>query len=205
MLLVSGLSCVIHFEVIYREGPLTTPFEMTECEIKSLVTPECPVVNEYLQVILDDDSPYELPRDGFDDIRNWVAINIDYMSDEERWGVSMYWQTPGETLYLRTGDCKDFAILLASLFRAYGVDAEQVYIVLGVDGEGYGHAFLKEDWYYDGEWRRIGPQAPAQFPSWHPRFGRYKSHSAFELDKYEIVLSFNDLYYYDESFPWDEN
>lgn len=61
LLLVSGLSCVIHFEVIYREGPLTTPFEMTECEIKSLVTPECPVVNEYLQVILDDDSPYELP------------------------------------------------------------------------------------------------------------------------------------------------
>jgi len=98
LLLVSGLSCVIHFEVICREGPLTTPFEMTECEIKSLVTPECPVVNEYLQVILDDDSPYELPRDGFDDIRNWVAINIDYMSDEERWGVNMYWQTPGETL-----------------------------------------------------------------------------------------------------------
>lgn len=64
------------------------------------------------------------PRDGFDDIRNWVAINIDYMSDEERWGVSMYWQTPEETLSLRTGDCKDFAIILASLFRAYGVDAE---------------------------------------------------------------------------------
>ena len=98
LLIVSGLSCIIHFEVIYREGPLTTPFEMTECELKSLVTPECPVVNEYLQVILDDDSPYELPRDGFDDIGNWVAINIDYMSDEERWGVSMYWQTREETL-----------------------------------------------------------------------------------------------------------
>lgn len=61
LLILSGLSCGIHFEVIYREGPLTTPFGMTENEIKSLVTPECPVVNEYLKVILDDDSPYELP------------------------------------------------------------------------------------------------------------------------------------------------
>jgi predicted transglutaminase-like cysteine proteinase len=205
LLIVSGLSCIIQFEVTYREGPLTTPLGMTESEIKSLVTPECPVVNEYLEIILDDDYPYELSQDGFDDIRDWVAVNIDYMSDEERWGVSMYWQTAEETLSLRTGDCKDFSILLISFLRAYGIDAEQAYVVLGVDDEGYGHAFLKENWYNDGEWRRIEPQAPAQLSSWPPRFGSQGPHPDSELDKYEIIVTFNDQYYYDESFPWDEN
>ncbi|MFO7773106.1 MAG: transglutaminase-like domain-containing protein [Dehalococcoidia bacterium] len=202
-LIVSGLGCVIQFEVVYREGPLTTPFGITESEIKTLVTPECPVVNEYLQIILDDDSPYEPSQDGFDDIRDWVAITIDYMSDDERWGDSMYWQAPEQTLALRTGDCKDFSILLISFLRAYGIDAEQVYVVLGVDDEGYGHAFLKENWYHDGEWRRIEPQAPAELSSWHPRFGTRRPHPDSELDKYEIIVAFNDLYYYDESFPWD--
>ncbi|MFO7996836.1 MAG: transglutaminase-like cysteine peptidase [Dehalococcoidia bacterium] len=206
LLIISGLSCIIQFEVIYREGPLTTPLGMTESEIKSLATPECPVVDEYLQIILDDDSPYELSQDGFDDIRDWVAINIDYMSDEERWGVSMYWQTPEETLSLRTGDCKDFSILLISFLRAYGIDGEQVYVVLGVDDEGYGHAFLKENWYNDGEWRRIEPQAPTQLSSWPPRFGFHKPDPDSTLDKYEIIVAFNDLdYYYGESFPWDED
>ncbi len=205
LLIVSGLSCIIQFEVTYHEDPLTTKLEMTESEIKSLVTPECPMVNEYLQIILDADPPYELSLDGFDDIRDWVAINIDYMSDEERWGVGMYWQTPEETLSLRTGDCKDFAILSSSLFGAYGIDAEQVYVVLGVDDEGYGHAFLKENWYLDGEWRRIEPQAPAQLSSWPPRFGLHRPHPDSELDKYEIIVAFNALNYYDESFPWDEN
>jgi hypothetical protein len=203
LLIVSGLSCIINFEVIYREDPLRTPLGLSEDEIKSLIMPECPRVNEYLQVILDDDPPYELSHDGFDDIRDWVALNIDYMPDEERWGVNMYWQTPEETLFLRTGDCKDFAVLSVSLFRAYGIDPEQVYVVLGVDDEGYGHAFLKEDWHNDGEWRRIEPQAPAQLPSWPPRFGVHTPHPDSELDKYEIIVAFNDVYYYDESFPWD--
>lgn len=203
LFIVSGLSCVIQFEVIYREGPLTTPFGMTEADLRALVRPECPAVNEYLHIILDDDSPYDLYQDGFDDIRDWVASNVDYMSDEERWGVSMYWQTPEETLSFLTGDCKDFSVLLISFLRAYGIDAEHVYVVLGVDDEGYGHAFLKEDWDDDGEWRRIEPQAPAELPSWHPRFRSLRPHPDSELDKYEIIVAFNDLYYYDESFPWD--
>jgi hypothetical protein len=154
-----------------------------------------------LQGILGD-PPYEPSQVGFDDIRDWVATNIDYMPDEKRWGED-YWQTPEETLSHSSGDCEDFSVLLCSLLRAYGIDAERVYVVLGIDNEEYGHAFLIENWYHDGEWRRIESQALAQLSAWHSWFGPPKAHPDSELYEYEITTAFNDLYYYDESFPWD--
>jgi predicted transglutaminase-like cysteine proteinase len=199
LLIVSGLSCVSC--VIYPESSIAHWLPTAESEFKSYITPECQSVKEALRDILGD-PPYELSQAGFDDIRDWVAINIDYMSDEERWGED-YWQTPEETLPYRTGDCEDFSILLCSLLRAYGIDAERVYVALGVDDEEYRHAFLIEDWNHDGEWRRIESQAPAQLSSWHSWFGLTKSNFDSELDEYEITAAFNDLYYYDESFPWE--
>jgi hypothetical protein len=192
LLIVSGLNCISC--VIYPESPISHWLPATESEFKSYITPECPWVEGTLQGILGA-PPYELSQVGFDDIRDWVADNIKYKSDEERWGKD-YWQTPEETLSYSTGDCEDFSILLCSLLRTYGIDAERVYVALGVDGED-GHAFLIEDWNNDGEWRRIESQAPA---SWH-----LKPHPDSGLDEYEITAAFNDLYYHDESFPWDED
>jgi hypothetical protein len=199
VLIVSGLNCVSCISYPESSAPYELP--MTESKFKLYITPECPSVKEALQDILGD-PPYELSQAGFDDIRDWVAINIDYMSDEERWGED-YWQTPEETLSYHTGDCEDFSTLLCSLLRAYGIDAEQVYVALGADDEEDGHAFLIEDWNHDGEWQRIESQAPAQLSSWHSWFGLPNPDS--RLDKYEITAAFNDLYYYDESFPWDED
>ena len=194
LLIVSGLSCVGCF--IYPENPTTGHgLPTTGFEYNFYVTPECPSVKEALQGILGN-PPYEPSQVGFDDIRDWVAGNIDYKLDEDQWGED-YWQTPAETLSYSTGDCEDFSVLLCSLLRAYGIDAEQVYVALGIDDEEYGHAFLIEDWYHDGEWWRIESQAPA---SWPP-----EAHPDPELYEYEITTAFNDLYYYDESFPWDED
>ena len=200
LLIVSGLSCS---SVIYGESSTANMSPTIESEFKSYITPECPSVKEALQDIIGD-PPYELSQAGFDAIRNWVADNIDYKSDEERWGED-YWQTPEETLSYSTGDCEDFSVLLCSLLRAYGIDAERVYVALGVDdgSEEPGHAFLIEDWYHDGEWRRIESQATAQLSSWHLWFGPPNPHPDSELDEYEITAAFNDLYYYDEYFPWD--
>ena len=177
---------------------------MTESEFRSYVTPEGQLVKDCLQDILGA-PPYELSKDGFDDIRDWVAGNIEYMSDEEQRGVDDYWQTSEETLSLGTGDCEDFAILLCSLLRAYGIDAEQVYVTLGVDDERYTHAFLIEDWYLGGEWRAIEPQADAQPLPPECRFEDSNSADFRLLAEYKITVGFNDLYYYDESFPWDED
>ena len=198
LFIVSGLSCFSC--IIYPESPIGNWLPATESEFESYITPECSWVEGTLQGILGD-PPYEPSQAGFDDIRDWVADNIEYKSDEERWGED-YWQTPEETLSYSTGDCEDFSILLCSLLRAYGIDVERVYVILGVNGEEDGHAFLIEDWSNDGEWRRIESQASDQLSSWHSWFGLPNLDS--RLDEYEITAAFNDLYYYDESFPWDE-
>ena len=196
LLVMSGLSCVASYE-----KPPTTQFDMTELEIKAYITPNCTLVWDCLQDILGD-PPYELSKDGFDAIRDWVAANIEYKSDEEQWGVEEYWQTPEETLALYTGDCEDFAILHCTLLRAYGIGEEQLYVAVGVDNDGYGHAFLIENWYLDGEWRAIEPQVGTE-PS-HPgrRFEDFNLADFLLLRHYEIVAAFNDFLYYDESFPW---
>jgi len=200
LFIVSGLSCISW--IFYPENPTTGHgLPTTGSEFQSYITPECPWIVGTLQSILGD-PPYEPSQVGFDDIRDWVVTNIDYKSDEEQWGED-YWQTPEETLSYYTGDCEDFSVLLCSLLRAYGIDTERIYVALGVDDEEDGHAFIIEDWYHDGEWRRIESQAPAQFSFWRSLFGSTQPNFDSELDEYEITTVFNDLYYYDESFPWD--
>lgn len=199
LLIVSGLSCVSR--IIYPNSAVAQWLPATESEFKSYLRPECQAVKETLQNIIGD-PPYTPSQLGFDDIRGWVADNIAYESDEKRWGRD-YWQTPEETLSYRTGDCEDFSILLCSLLRAYGIDAQRVYVALGVDGENDGHAFVIEDWYCDGEWRRVESQAAAQLSS-YSRLFLSGSYLDSRLDKYEITAVFNDLYWHDESFSFDE-
>lgn len=51
---------------------------------------------------------------------DFVSGTVEYMSDPEDVEV---WQTPAETLELCTGDCEDYAILMASLIGASGGNA----------------------------------------------------------------------------------
>ncbi|NWF77588.1 MAG: transglutaminase domain-containing protein [Chloroflexi bacterium] len=201
LLIASGLSC--SSGVAARDVSAANGLPKTESEFKSYITPRCPQVVGTLRSILGD-PPYEISQTGFDDIRTWVANEIDYISDEKRLGGD-HWQTPEETLRLGTGDCEDFSILLCSLLRAYGIDAERVYVAIGINDEKDEHAFLIEDWNCDGEWRRIEPQAPAQTPSSYPLLSFLMSHPDSRLDKYKITAAFNDLYYHnDEPFSRSE-
>jgi hypothetical protein len=197
LLVASGISC---FSGINPESPITHWLPATDSEFQSYITPDCQAVKETLQNILGI-PPYTLSQRGFDDIRDWVADNIEYESDTQRWGKD-YWQTSEETLAYRTGDCEDYSILLCSLLRAYGIDAQQVYVALGVDGEEDGHAFVIEDWYDDGKWRRLESQAPARLSSYSRLFFS-RSQLDSGLDKYEITVIFNDLYCYDEPFVYN--
>jgi hypothetical protein len=192
-LVVSGPGCVSR--IIYPDSSVTQWLPATQSEFKSYIKPNCQAVKETLQNIIGD-PPYTLSQRGFDDIRDWVADNIAYKSDKERWGKD-YWQTPEETLTYRTGDCEDYAILLCSLLRAYGIDAQRVYVALGVDGDEDGHAFVMEDWHYDSEWRRVESQAPARLSSYSRLFFS-GSQLDSRLNKYEITVVFNDLYCYDQ-------
>ncbi len=196
LLLLSGLSCITH-----DSAPMAGhAWPKTEPESRSFVTPECPLITECLQGILGD-PPYEPSRDGFDRVRNWVAHNVEYQTDQERAGEDDDWQMPQDTLLnTRVGDCEDFSLLLRSLLRGYGIGAERVFVAFGVDRRGNAHAFIIEHWYLDGEWRVIEPQDSAQ-----ARQGFFWSRSVdSRLERYEVVLAFNDVYHYEGPFPWDD-
>lgn len=50
----------------------------------------------------------------------WVYRNIEYIEDKSG-GYIEYWQSPEQTLYYRSGDCEDMAILLADiLYEQFG-------------------------------------------------------------------------------------
>lgn len=80
-------------------------------------------------------------------IADWIHNNIKYTDDKEVWKKSDYWQSPTETLELRTGDCEDFAILLWACAKKLGIPV----ILSGADfyksdGEKTGHAFCLIDY-----------------------------------------------------------
>jgi len=62
----------------------------------------------------------------------WVSENIRYQYDNQTWGKENgdYWQLPSTTLKLRTGDCEDQALLLASLLRALRLPRENVRVAV---------------------------------------------------------------------------
>ena len=125
--------------------------------VKQYITPSDPKVKAAVQDILSGE--WRWAYDDFEALRQWVWAHVSCRSDKEIHGVSNYWQLPAETLELGTGDCEDFAILLCTLLRAYGVSADDVYVAIGCAKEGSGcHGYLLER-YYRGTWRVLEPQA----------------------------------------------
>jgi len=87
-----------------------------------------------VQRIVSDVCTYPLEAHVYDNVKvlyYWVAYNVRYMSDVDRWGEEDYWQLPATTINLGTGDCEDQAILLTSLIRGAGVPRDKVHLVIG--------------------------------------------------------------------------
>jgi len=118
------------------------------------------------------------------EIRDWVANEIEYVTDTTAHAVSEYWQLPIETLSLGTGDCEDFSILLCSLYRAIGWNENEVYVVVG-EKEGMYHAWVKLNVDIIG-WQNIEPQAGGL----NTLVGDFLS-----LSDYTARYNFNDVYF----------
>jgi hypothetical protein len=76
-----------------------------------------------------------------EEVIEWVADNIEVVSDHDRWGGDR-WQTPEETLELMTGDCEDIVLLDMHLLEEIGVDSRLVVIELK---NGDWHACIRID------------------------------------------------------------
>jgi hypothetical protein len=113
-------------------------------------------------------------------IRNWVASNVQYEEDPG----GEYWKLPCETIRDGRGDCEDYAILLCSLLRHSGYDAESVYVIVGHSEVG-GHAWVKCEVEVLG-WRYFEPQANGLFNMFVA--------DLFSLNEYEETWEFNDVY-----------
>lgn len=115
-------------------------------------------------------------------LRDWVGNNIQYEYDSVKYDGE-YSQLPEETIKLGTGDCEDFSILLCSLLRADGWSSDNVYVVLGEDGDSR-HAWVQIIW--NGLQYNIEPQTGG----WNTVIGDY-----FSLSGYNAEYIFNDVYY----------
>ena len=147
-----------------------------------LITTQDSSIRESLQQILADKTDF---RSDFRKIQDWVASHIVYSQDSY-----YYWQTPSETLSKRTGNCKDFAVLLCTLSRAAGVPAGDIYVAIGKDRSNKSHAFIIEKWLL-GRWQVIEPQVGGFIMS--------DLSGMDTADRYAITSRFNDVAYYGQA------
>ena len=141
---------------------ILSPQPATFEQMEKLVMPQDQAVAQTLSQVLGTDSTSSSGSTSsavadINRIRLWVFSNVSEASDYALHRVNDYWQTPVETLTLKAGDCEDFAILMVSLMRAYGVPKDQVYVAVGYDPNKGCHAFVVERYCY-GAWTEFDPE-----------------------------------------------
>ncbi|MBN1690275.1 MAG: transglutaminase domain-containing protein [Dehalococcoidia bacterium] len=149
---------------------------------RQLITVEDPTIRRTLNMITSDQTDF---RSDFRKLQAWVSSHIVYSNDSY-----YHWQTPVETLEKRTGNCKDFAVLLCTLSRAAGVPAGDIYVAIGKDRSNNSHAFIIEKWILD-RWQVVEPQVGGFIIS--------DLTSIDTADRYTIYSRFNDEYYLGET------
>lgn len=93
----------------------------------------------------------EIPDLGIQTIQdamNWVAWNINWVSDAIHYPADEYWQSPAQTYVWRSGDCEDYCILVLYLIhRDVEIDGKMCVDFGYVLGSG-GHAWVYVDGHY---------------------------------------------------------
>lgn len=115
-------------------------------------------------------------------LRSWVGNNVNYNQAEVE-SNTVHWQFPKETLQSRNGVCIDYSILLCSLYRAGVFGPNDVYVVVGMNGQS-GHAWVKVRLPIVG-WYTLEPQVNG--PGYVAILGDLLSVSG-----YDAVYEFND-------------
>jgi hypothetical protein len=68
-----------------------------------------------------------------EDIERWICENVEYVTDEEKYGKTDYWASPMVTLDSMQGDCEDLAgLFLYMVYANFGVKGTCVMVRLKV-------------------------------------------------------------------------
>jgi transglutaminase-like putative cysteine protease len=94
-------------------------------------------------------------------LQGWVRDKIMYVADPA--DLEMI-QTPPRTLTIRTGDCDDKAILLATFLESVGLKTR--FEAIGVNGGPYSHVLLSVR--YGKGWLPLETIVPGAPPGWFP-------------------------------------
>jgi hypothetical protein len=100
-------------ESLFKFHAAVTPHNPARRELIAFVQPD-KVKEELNNIKLTGDTLKDLTS-----INQYLNDKINYTSDWEFNKQENYWQTPGETLKLKHGDCEDYSVALLSLFLAY--------------------------------------------------------------------------------------
>ena len=81
--------------------------------------------------------------DSYVSVMSWLKTDISYKRDIDQWHVPDYWQSPEETLYLKTGDCEDYCILAKSMLKKLGYEYSVIRVLNKENGNA--HALLSSN------------------------------------------------------------
>jgi transglutaminase-like putative cysteine protease len=165
------------FKAIFPRDPPTLSIE------KLYVTRSDVIVRSTLDSIMKNKFPL---YPGWMAIKDWVSGNIKYAHDSDRHGRPEYYQLPRETIQSGYGDCEDYAILMVSLLRAAGWQADRAYVTIGEPkaGSGSRHAWVRLNVDVIG-WQNLEPQSATGY--W------LLLQDYFCLGDFDDVYGFNDI------------
>jgi len=137
LIIIAVGSSVATFELQLKRRALTPVGVVQTKSFSWFVQPFEPSVQLLVQrIIANQNSAF---WENLEALYDYVATYINYKSDEEVWNKPDYWQTPAESLRLKTGDCEDQAILLCSLLLAWKPDLPASCITIFGETTGFGH------------------------------------------------------------------
>ena len=118
-------------DVIYmgRKLPLKKKRKKTKIDVKTFVTPNDLIVKKFLK---SQKINIDLPNDKkVHQIQKAVVKYMKYIPDKNLTGVDECWLFPFETIHMKSGDCEDGAILMASMMINAKVPSFRVRVAAG--------------------------------------------------------------------------
>ncbi len=96
-------------------------------DVRNLIVSRSNILDKYLKLF----DEFKTDDEKALKVLEFVTKELRYKSDDVYFGRAEWWQHPELTIQLGSGDCEDFALLIASLLRCSGVPAYKIKVCAG--------------------------------------------------------------------------